>query len=78
MIPINRLFSCFSLHKDRIQGFTGTSHDSVVIQDKMAKEKLYVGIFHAAPWNISANVILSAPIIKSIKNHQVLIVLGIY
>ena len=46
MIPINRLFSCFFPHKDRNQGFTGTSHDSVLIQEKMAKEKPYVGIFH--------------------------------
>ena len=69
LIPINGLFSCFSLYKNRIHGFTGRSHDSSLMQEKMAKEKPYVGIFHAAPWDISANVIFSAPIIKSIKNH---------
>ena len=69
MIPINRLFSCFSLHKDRIQGFTGTSPNSVLIQEKTAKEQPYVGIFHAALRDISANVIFSAHIIKSTQNH---------
>ena len=68
MIPINRLFSCFSLHKDRTQGFTGISSNSLLIQEKMAKEQPYVGIFHATLRDISANVIFSAHIM-SIQNH---------